>query len=69
MLSLCASRMRPVSRPMSEFTIEDLGDGKFAVSGDMNFDPTVFIVIGVVLVVVIAVLAWYFEKKRTAALQ
>ena len=23
---------------MSEFTIEELGDGKFAVSGDMNFD-------------------------------
>ena len=23
---------------MSEFTIEDLGDGKFAVSGDINFD-------------------------------
>lgn len=37
MPSLRASRMKPVSRPMSEFTIEDLGDGKFAVSGDMNF--------------------------------
>lgn len=23
---------------MSEFTIEDLGDGRFAVSGDMNFE-------------------------------
>jgi hypothetical protein len=30
----------------------------------MDLNPAVFIVIGVALVIVVAVLAWYFEKKR-----
>ena len=32
------SRARPVAQEMSEFVLEDLGDGRFALSGEMNFD-------------------------------
>lgn len=28
----------PTLRPMSEFTIEEIGDGHFAVSGEMTFE-------------------------------
>ena len=38
MPSLCASRARPVSSPMSEYALEDLGEGRFALSGEMSFD-------------------------------
>ena len=31
------SRARPVPRAMSEYTLEDLGEGRFALSGEMTF--------------------------------
>ncbi len=32
------SKAKPVLRAVSEFTLEDLGDGRFALAGDMTFD-------------------------------
>jgi hypothetical protein len=34
----------------------------------MDIDPTVIIVLGIILVVVVGIAAWYFEKKRREAI-
>ncbi len=38
MPSSSGSRKKPVSLPVNDFSLEDLGDGRFALSGDMTFE-------------------------------